>query len=59
VTDVRRRDPCCGNPVPLLVIGIVFAALALAACSPAANEPGPAPNAPHQDANPRDPSGMH
>ncbi|MGC2199417.1 MAG: hypothetical protein WA633_04610 [Stellaceae bacterium] len=33
MTDVRLRDPCCGNPVPLLVIGVVFAALALAACT--------------------------
>jgi hypothetical protein len=44
---------------PLLFIGAIFVVLALAGCASVAAGPGQAPNAPYQQADPRDTSGMH
>ena len=40
-------------------LAALFVLLALAGCAPAAGEPGQAPNAPYQEQDPRDTSGMH
>jgi hypothetical protein len=40
-------------------LALLFVALVLAGCAPAAVGPGQAPNAPYQQSDPRDTSGMH
>ncbi len=40
-------------------LAVLFAVLAFAGCAPATGEPGQAPNAPYQEQDPRDTSGMH
>ena len=40
-------------------LAALFAVLALTGCAPVAVGPGQTPNAPYQQADPRDTSGMH
>ena len=40
-------------------LAALFVVLALAGCAPVAVGPGQTPNAPYQQADPRDTSGMH
>ena len=56
-----QRIARCGGELMLLQrrLAALFAVLALAGCAPVAVGPGQTPNAPYQQADPRDTSGMH
>ena len=56
-----QRIARCGGELMLLQrrLAALFAVLALAGCAPVAVGPGHTPNAPYQQADPRDTSGMH
>jgi hypothetical protein len=56
-----QRIGRCGGELMLLQrpLAALFAVLALAGCAPVAVGPGQTPNAPYQQADPRDTSGMH
>ena len=56
-----QRIGRCGGELMLLQrrLAALFVVLALTGCAPLAVGPGQTPNAPYQQADPRDTSGMH